>query len=203
MFHRSPNQSSILPIVIGALAVLIFASAVRASAGLSAQNENRGALYNTIQAKENFRLGVNAFNYGFYNRAIVAFEQSLSFQPQNIDTIFWLGRSYYANGYLGLGLEQWKQLIDQNQAKASLKSFHNALDYRFRGVAALQKMEPYSQFMKLEANKQGINRSVYFLAQALRWQLMIGMKFMSLITWAIKLLLWISTDRQRDYFSVR
>ena len=132
------------------------------SSRLFAQNENRGALHNIIQAKENFRLGVNAFNYGFYNRAVVAFEQALSFRPQDSDTILWLGRSYYANGYLGLGLEQWKQLIEQNQAKASLKSFYNTLDYRYRGAAEPPKPEPYSEFMKLQANKQGINRSVYF-----------------------------------------
>ena len=156
------RMSRILPLFLRGLAVFIFALAIQGSARLSAQNQNRGSLQNTIQAKENFRLGVNAFNHGFYNRAIVAFEQSLSFEPQNINTILWLGRSYYANGYLGLGLEQWKQLIDQNQAKTSLKSFYNALNYRFRGAAALQKAEPYSRFMKLEANKQGINRSVYF-----------------------------------------
>ncbi len=119
--------------------------------------------YNLIQAKENFRIGVNAFNYGFYNRAIVALEHSLSLNPESSGAIFWLGRSYYANGYVRLGLEQWKSLIDENQATSSLRSFYDTLDYRYRLVSRRSSVDEYSLFMKLQSRKRGTKRNMYFI----------------------------------------
>ncbi len=130
---------------------------------LSAQSTEGRAEYSTIQARENFRLGVNAFNYGFYNRAIVSLEHSLALHPDDPAAIFWLGRSYYASGYVRLGLEQWKTLIDRNEAKAGLQSFYETLDYRYRQVAKLNVPENYSLFMKLESNKVSSRRSAYFV----------------------------------------
>ena len=133
-------------------------------------NGDRGkAEYNTIQARESFRLGVNAFNHGFYNRSIMALEHSLALRPENPDAVFWLGRSYYASGYVRLGLEQWKTLIDQNQATASLKSFYNTLDYRYRQVSKLRDPDKYSLFMSLHSNKRGVKRSVYFVGPTSVW----------------------------------
>ncbi|WGK68309.1 hypothetical protein P0082_07415 [Candidatus Haliotispira prima] len=126
---------------------------------LFAQSGEGRAEYDTIQARENFRLGVNAFNYGYYNRAIVALEHSLALRPENPDAVFWLGRSYYSSGYVWLGLEQWKTLIDRNEAKASLKSFYETLDYRYRQASQLNAPDQYSLFMKLEPSR----RRAYFV----------------------------------------
>ena len=128
-----------------------------------AQAEQTQAEYEIIQAKENFRLGVNAFNYGFYNRAIIALENSLALRPEHPDTIFWLGRSYYASGYVRLGLEQWKNLITQNQATMSIKSFYETLDYRYRKISQLSPTIKHSLLMTLKTNNQGISQARTFI----------------------------------------
>ena len=99
----------------------------------------------------------------------MALEHSLALRPENPDAVFWLGRSYYASGYVRLGLEQWKTLIDQNQATASLKSFYNTLDYRYRQVSKLRDPDQYSLFMSLHSNKRGVKRSVYFVGPTSVW----------------------------------
>ncbi|MCL2478986.1 MAG: NHL repeat-containing protein [Treponema sp.] len=63
---------------------------------------------NTIQAMDEFRIGVQAFNrYGF-NEAILSFERALSFRPGEPLILDWLGRTYYRSGMEETALRQWQ-----------------------------------------------------------------------------------------------
>ena len=52
-----------------------------------------------VNAEEEFRWGVKAYNNGFFNKAILSFEKSLSFKPANPKTKEWLGKAYYRSGF--------------------------------------------------------------------------------------------------------
>jgi DNA-binding beta-propeller fold protein YncE len=66
-----------------------------------------------LEAAEEFRLGVQAFNRYSYNEAILAFEKSLSFRPPGEDLILeWLGNAYYRSGMEEIALRQWRAALD-------------------------------------------------------------------------------------------
>lgn len=129
------------------------------SSGLESQ---AGQLeYNAIQARENFRLGVNAYNFGYYNRAVASFEQSLALRPDSPDTQFWLGRSYYTSGYTKLAMDQWGELIQENQASSPLISFYNTINHRYKRIDHLYETSSLSLLQRLQSEK-GAKRSAYF-----------------------------------------
>jgi len=65
-----------------------------------------------LNAAEEFRLGVHAYNRFAYNEAILSFERSLSFRPGEPLILDWLGRSYYRSGFEEIALRQWRAALD-------------------------------------------------------------------------------------------
>ncbi len=65
-----------------------------------------------IQAEEEFRRGVQAFNRGSFNESILLFEKALSFFPGQPIILEWLGRAYYRSGVEGSALQQWQFALD-------------------------------------------------------------------------------------------
>ena len=63
-------------------------------------------------AEEEFRNGVQAWYRGYYNEAILQFEKALSYLPEEVLILDWLGRAYYKAGLEGTALEQWKIAAD-------------------------------------------------------------------------------------------
>ena len=57
-----------------------------------------GADLDTVRAREEFRLGVQAYNRFSYNEAILSFERALSFRPGEALILDWLGKAYYHSG---------------------------------------------------------------------------------------------------------
>ncbi|MHC6204716.1 hypothetical protein ACYULU_16175, partial [Breznakiellaceae bacterium SP9] len=66
---------------------------------------------NTLNAREDFRLGIQAFNRYAYNEAILSFERALSYQPGEPLILDWLGRSYYHSGFEDTALRQWQSAL--------------------------------------------------------------------------------------------
>ena len=62
----------------------------------------------TLHAREEFRLGVQAFNRFAFNEAIRSFERALAFRPGVPLILDWLGRAYYRSGLEDIGLRQWQ-----------------------------------------------------------------------------------------------
>lgn len=61
--------------------------------------------------KENFRLGVTAFNTAKYGEAILLFEKALSNAPRDPLLLFWLGKAYMRAGFSNTALARWKDAV--------------------------------------------------------------------------------------------
>lgn len=67
--------------------------------------------------KENFRLGVTAFNTAKYGEAILLFEKALSNAPRDPLLLFWLGKAYMRAGFSNTSIARW---IDALSIKPSI-----------------------------------------------------------------------------------
>ena len=65
-----------------------------------------------LNAAEEFRLGVHAFNRFSYNEAILSFERALSFRPGEAIILDWLGKAYYRSGFEDIALRQWRSALE-------------------------------------------------------------------------------------------
>ncbi|MDR0662465.1 MAG: 6-bladed beta-propeller, partial [Spirochaetaceae bacterium] len=73
------------------------------------QDENiLGSDIEALRAAESFRLGLAAYNRASFNEAIFAFEQALSWKPDEALILDWLGRAYYRSGMENIALRQWQ-----------------------------------------------------------------------------------------------
>jgi DNA-binding beta-propeller fold protein YncE len=64
-----------------------------------------------LHAAESFRFGIEAYNRNSFNEAISAFEQALSWRPDNGLILNWLGRAYYRSGMENIALRQWQNAV--------------------------------------------------------------------------------------------
>jgi DNA-binding beta-propeller fold protein YncE len=78
------------------------------SSPLAAQESFDGADLNALYAREEFRLGVQAYNRFAFNESILSFEQALSFRPGEPLIMDWLGRAYYRSGLEETAIRQWR-----------------------------------------------------------------------------------------------
>jgi len=83
-----------------------------------------------VEAEEDFRWGVVAYNNGFYNKAVQSLERSLALKPENPNTLMWLGRSYYMSGLEDAALAEWDKIIFSQKAGASLINLSELVKYR-------------------------------------------------------------------------
>lgn len=67
---------------------------------------------NAVFAREEFRLGVQAYNRYSFNEAIFSFERALSYLPGEALILEWLGRSYYRSGMEDTALRQWQSAME-------------------------------------------------------------------------------------------
>ncbi|GHV75685.1 hypothetical protein AGMMS49942_05060 [Spirochaetia bacterium] len=82
-------------------------------AGLAFTQEGIGGFdRDALAAREEFRLGVQAYNRSAFNEAILSFERALSFRPDEPLILDWLGRSYYRSGMEDTALRQWRSAVD-------------------------------------------------------------------------------------------
>lgn len=83
-----------------------------------------------VEAEEDLRWGVIAYNNGFYNKAVQSLEKSLAMKPENPRTLMWLGRSYYMSGMEDAALAEWYKIINSEKAGASLINLSDLVKYR-------------------------------------------------------------------------
>ena len=101
---RTKGPRLLGPVVLGLLL------GVLSPEGLFPQEEGAlgGIDRNAVNAREEFRLGVQAYNRYAFNEAILAFERALSFRPGEALILDWLGRAYYRSGLEDTALRQWQ-----------------------------------------------------------------------------------------------
>jgi DNA-binding beta-propeller fold protein YncE len=111
------------------LVILLFSLLLKAS--LEAQSVGGTSLspadMNTLYAREEFRIGVQAYNRFAFNEAILSFEQALSYLPGEPLLMDWLGRAYYRSGLEATALSVWS-----NSAQAYGASSPEAILLRSR-----------------------------------------------------------------------
>jgi hypothetical protein len=83
-----------------------------------------------IEAEEDLRWGIIAYNNGFYNKAVQSLEKSLALKPENPRTLMWLGRSYYMSGMEDAALAEWDKIISTEKAGASLINLSELVKFR-------------------------------------------------------------------------
>jgi len=83
-----------------------------------------------VEAEENLRWGIIAFNNGYYNKAVQSLEKSLALKPENPRILMWLGRSYYMSGMEDAALAEWDKVINAELAGSSLINFSELVKYR-------------------------------------------------------------------------
>jgi DNA-binding beta-propeller fold protein YncE len=65
-----------------------------------------------LNAAEEFRVGIHAYNRYAFNEAILSFERALSFRPGEAVIMDWLGKAYYRSGLENTALNQWRAALD-------------------------------------------------------------------------------------------
>lgn len=113
---------------------------------------------NLINAREEFRWGVKAYNDGLYSKAVFSFEKSLSFEPDNIDTHFWLGRSYYMSGDIDAAVKEWNIVQESGTAPSWLDSYVEIIQAQRGVLGELYEVERWVPLLKRDVVKPG---SVY------------------------------------------
>jgi DNA-binding beta-propeller fold protein YncE len=76
--------------------------------GISLPPGSEGADLDTVRAREEFRIGIQAYNRYAFNEAILSFERALAYRPGEPLILEWLGRSYYRSGFEETALSQWR-----------------------------------------------------------------------------------------------
>jgi len=71
-----------------------------------------GGDVNAMNAAEEFRIGIQAYNRYAFNEAILSFERALSFRPGEAVIMDWLGKAYYRSGFESTALRQWKAAVE-------------------------------------------------------------------------------------------
>ncbi|GHU03468.1 hypothetical protein FACS1894147_07470 [Spirochaetia bacterium] len=95
------------------LFLLACAVAGAVSFSLSAQTPAPAADLNTTYARDEFRLGVQAYNRFSFNESILSFERALAFRPGEPLILSWLGHSYYRSGYEDSALRFWQSAANE------------------------------------------------------------------------------------------
>jgi DNA-binding beta-propeller fold protein YncE len=90
----------------------VFLAAQTPNPGIPVPPGSGGADLNTVYARDEFRLGVQAFNRYAFNEAILSFERALSFRPGEPLILDWLGRSYYRSGFEETAIRQWRSAAE-------------------------------------------------------------------------------------------
>ncbi len=76
----------------------------------------------SARAFQEFRRGVQAYYRGAFNDAILQFEKSLLYLPNENLILDWLGKSYYRSGIEGAALQQWQFASDNGYGGLLLKN---------------------------------------------------------------------------------
>jgi DNA-binding beta-propeller fold protein YncE len=71
-----------------------------------------GTDMDTTHAREEFRIGVQAYYRFSYNEAIRSFERALSFRPGEPLILDWLGKAYYRSGIENTAFRVWQAAVD-------------------------------------------------------------------------------------------
>ena len=85
---------------------------------------------NKVYAEEEFRWGVQAYNGGSFNKAILSFEKALSYTPEDASIQEWLGRAYFRSGFTETAINIWEGIIESGGGTPLLQNTLDVVSYR-------------------------------------------------------------------------
>lgn len=94
-------------------------------------------------ASENFRLGVQAYNRGAFNDAIMVFEKALSSLPEESLILDWLGKAYYRSGFEDTALQQWETALEKGYGGLLLENRIDIVRGRREDISIMKKQKRY------------------------------------------------------------
>jgi len=86
----------------------VFPLAQQINPGIPSPPGFDGPDLDTVRAREEFRIGIQAYNRFAYNEAILSFERALSFRPGEALILDWLGKAYYHSGIENTAFRVWQ-----------------------------------------------------------------------------------------------
>lgn len=104
-----------------------------------------------VQAEEEFRRGIQAYNRGSFNDAILQFEKALTYLPEENLILDWLGRSYYRAGMEEAAIQEWSYALNQGYGGALLENILEIIQSR-RIFSSTRFDEYYSEAGVLDGN---------------------------------------------------
>lgn len=120
-----------------------------------------------VQAEEEFRRGIQAFNRGSFNDAVLQFEKALTYLPEENLILDWLGRSYYRAGMEETAIQEWTDALNHGYGGALLENILEILQAR-RIFSNPRFDEYYSEANVIDGNDGTtlyFNRPVSILAE--------------------------------------
>ena len=93
---------------VSPLAAQPTAQPMQAGSGIPAPEGLEGPDIDTIRAREEFRIGIQAYNRFAFNEAILSFERALAFRPGQPLILDWLGRAYFQSGIENAAFAAWQ-----------------------------------------------------------------------------------------------
>jgi DNA-binding beta-propeller fold protein YncE len=83
-----------------------------------------------VYAEEEFRWGVQAYNGGNFNKAILSFEKALSYTPEDTSIQEWLGKAYFRSGFTETAIEIWEKIVESGGGTPLLRNNIDVIAYR-------------------------------------------------------------------------
>ena len=116
--------------------------------------------FSSAGAGEQFRLGVQAYQKGRYSEAILLFEKSLAYEPDQPLVSFWLGRSYLKSGFESTALRAWDSILGDPSAPPFIRAKAEGLRSRRIAGDLLDDSATFVEMARFEGKK---GRTTYFL----------------------------------------
>ena len=109
-----------------------------------------------VYAEREFEFGVRAFHRGEFNRAIQAFEESLTYKQDFVLSKRWMAEAYYRSGFVQTALDMWRELAGTEGASSALETKIRTLEYRRSLEGGLLDEPEYVSFHTVEAESDGV-----------------------------------------------
>ncbi len=103
--------------------------------------------FDALNAREAFREGTVRFHRGSYNEAILQFQTSLSFVPNDTVVREWLGRAFYFSGFEDAAINEWQKIEEEGGASPALQSF---IDHVLARQSLAEELEEDREFLVVE-----------------------------------------------------
>jgi DNA-binding beta-propeller fold protein YncE len=127
------------------------------------QTGNTGApLIDTINAQNEFRIGVQAYYRYAFNEAINAFERANSFRPGEALILDWLGRAYYRSGFEDTAVRQWSFAAENTASSSEEILLRSRIETVQNRRSLLPLMEESRRFVEAGRYPGRSGTSIYF-----------------------------------------